>query len=66
MTKAVEYGTLEPELNNIMTYYKFADTFGWTPEQIDRMDCTLVQSLLIVADKRESMSLRERKELKKW
>ena len=36
-----------PQANIIAVYHRLGEKFGWTPEQIDRMDYTFVEGLLI-------------------
>jgi len=39
----------DPELQKVAVYFNMASKFGFTPEQVDKMDNRLVESLLIIS-----------------
>lgn len=49
------------EINDTLIYYLFAEKFGWTPEQVDRVPCkVLLYMLELISEANESGAMSER------
>jgi len=50
IAKSFPISTRDNETIEYLSYYRYADAFGWTPEQVDKMDVVLLEGLGTILD----------------
>jgi hypothetical protein len=61
-------GSNDPEINQYITYFAFADRFGWLPEEVDKLPSDLVDAFGTIFEdlNKKNQGSMSNKQVKRW